>query len=158
MNARFSFLFYYFSLTPFRNPKKIRGGSGGLSTIFPFSFFFKTPSLPSLPSFEKGGHLSDRPVPLPRQPRRSLWRARGQAQNAPLAETIRSPKFAHEHRSGSPSAAAKRRRFTPDRPLTTLDSPDITMKTCADGRETGTNGHAGPQHDQSVTHPLNRLK
>ena len=74
---------------------------------------------------------------------RSLQRARGQAQNSPLAETIRSPKFAHEHRSGSPSAAAKRRRFTPDRPLTTLDSPDIAVKTCADGRETGTNAPAG---------------
>ena len=96
-------------------------------------------------SFQKGGQLSDRPVPLPHRPRRSLWRARGQAQNAPLAETIRWPKFAHGHRSGSPSAAAKRRRFTPDRPLTTLDSPDIAVKTCADGRETGTNGHAGPR-------------
>ena len=96
-------------------------------------------------SFQKGGQLSDRCVPLSRRPRRSLWRARGQAQTAPLAKTIRSPKFAHEHRSGSPSAAAKRRRFTPDRPLTTLDSPDITVKTCADGRETGPNGHARPR-------------
>ena len=95
-------------------------------------------------SFQKGGQLSDRPVPLPHRPRRSLWRARGQAQNAPLAETIRSPKFAHGHRPGSPSAAAKRRRFTPDRPLTTLDSPDITVKTCADGRESGPNAPARP--------------
>ena len=95
-------------------------------------------------SFQKGGQLSDRCVCVSLRPRRSLWRARGQAQNVPLAETIRSPKFAHEHRSGSPSAAAKRRRFTPDRPLTTLDSPDIAVKTCADGRETGPNGHAGP--------------
>ena len=94
-------------------------------------------------SFQKGGQLSDRHISVSRRPRRSLWRARGQAQNAPLAETIRWPKFAHEHRSGSPSAAAKRRRFTPDRPLTTLDSPDITVKTCADGRETGPNGPVG---------------
>ena len=94
-------------------------------------------------SFQKGGQLSDRHISLPHRPRRSLWRARGQAQNAPLAETIRRPKFAHGHRSGSPSAAAKRRRFTPDRPLTTLDSPDITVKTCADGRETGPNGPVG---------------
>ena len=95
-------------------------------------------------SFQKGGQLSDRCVSVSRRPRRSLWRARGQAQNAPLAETIRWPKFAHGHRSGSPSAAAKRRRFTPDRPLTTLDRPDIAVKTCADGCETSTNGHAGP--------------
>ena len=96
-------------------------------------------------SFQKGGQLSDRCVSLSLRPRRSLWRARGQAQNVPLAETIRRPKFAHGHRSGSPSAAAKRRRFTPDRPLTTLDRPDIAVKTCADGRETGTNAPAGPR-------------
>ena len=94
-------------------------------------------------SFQKGGQLSDRPISVSHRPRRSLWHARGQAQNVPLAETIRRPKFAHGHRSGSPSAAAKRRRFTPDRPLTTLDSPDITVKTCADGRETGPNGPVG---------------
>jgi len=95
-------------------------------------------------SFQKGGQLSDRHISVSRRPRSSLWRAGGQAQNVPLAETIRSPKFAHEHRSGSPSAAAKRRRFTPDRPLTTLDSPDITVKTCADGRESGPNAPARP--------------
>ena len=94
-------------------------------------------------SFQKGGQLSDRPISVSHRPRRSLWHARGQAQNVPLAETIRWPKFAHGHRSGSPPAAAKRRRFTPDRPLTTLDSPDITVKTCADGRETGPNGPVG---------------
>ena len=32
----------------------------------------------------------------------------------------------------------------PDRPLPTLDSPDITVKTCADGHESGTNGPVGP--------------
>ena len=95
-------------------------------------------------SFQKGGQLSDRHISLPHRPRRSLWHARGQAQNVPLAETIPSPKFAHRHRSGSPSAAAKRRRFTPDRPLTTLDSPDITVKTCADGHASGTNAPARP--------------
>ena len=94
-------------------------------------------------SFQKGGQLSDRHISVSHRPRRSLWHARGQAQNVPLAETIRWPKFAHGHRSGSPPAAAKRRRFTPDRPLTTLDSPDITVKTCADGRETGPNGPVG---------------
>ena len=31
----------------------------------------------------------------------------------------------------------------PDRPLRALDSPDITMKTCADGRESGTNAPVG---------------
>ena len=30
-----------------------------------------------------------------------------------------------------------------DRPLPALDSPDIAVKTCADGRETGTNAPAG---------------
>ena len=108
-------------------------------------------------SFQKGGQLSDRCVSLSRRPRRSLWRARGQAQNVPLAETIRRPKFAHGHRSGSPSAAAKRRRFTPDRPLTTLDSPDIAVKTCADGRETGPNGHAGPWRTFPLSSNLSSL-
>ena len=32
----------------------------------------------------------------------------------------------------------------PDRPLPTLDSPDITMKMCTNGRETSTNGPVGP--------------
>ena len=103
-------------------------------------------------SFQKGGQLSDRCVSVSRRPRRSLWRAGGQAQNVPLAETIRSPKFAHEHRSGSPSAAAKRRRFTPDRPLTTLDRPDITVNTCADGRESGTNAPVRPLRRFNITH------
>ena len=31
-----------------------------------------------------------------------------------------------------------------DRALPALDSPDITMKTCADGRESGTNAPVGP--------------
>ena len=108
-------------------------------------------------SFQKGGQLSDRCVSLSLRPRRSLWRARGQAQNAPLAKTIRSPKFAHGHRPGSPSAAAKRRRFTPDRPLTTLDRPDIAVKTCADGRETGPNGHAGPWRTFPLSSALSSL-
>ena len=103
-------------------------------------------------SFQKGGQLSDRPISVSHRPRRSLWHARGQAQNVPLAETIPSPKFAHGHRPGSPSAAAKRRRFTPDRPLTTLDRPDIAVKTCADGRETSTNGHAGPLRRFNLSH------
>ena len=32
----------------------------------------------------------------------------------------------------------------PDRPLPALDSPDITMKMCADGRESGTNAPVWP--------------
>ena len=32
----------------------------------------------------------------------------------------------------------------PDRPLPTLDSPDITVKMCTNGRETSTNGPVGP--------------